>query len=98
MTNQPLYIPADLPLEELHYTDGFVGYRVKTTETHHIEVWQFLVNWRLVTCPVDSPGCPERAWCYQGLGPSTFVSAVIAAYSWDGSDDTEPPGYFKRAH
>lgn len=89
--------PADFKLEELHYTPGFVGYRVKTTETHHIEVWRYLVNWRLVICRIDSPGCPEREWCYQGLGAQTRTAAILAAYIWDGADGTEPAGYFKRA-
>jgi hypothetical protein len=87
-------MPADYKLTELDYTNGYL---VKTTETHRIEVWRYLVNWRLAICPIDAPGWPEREWCYQGTGPQTFANIVLAAYLWDGADDTEPAGYFKRA-
>ena len=86
-------IPADLTLEELDYTNGYL---VKTAGSIRIEVWRMLVNWRIVTTPIDAPGWPIRGWCYRGLGAGTFVAAVIAAHAWDGSDDTEPAGYFKR--
>ena len=93
-TVDDLLIPAEYLLTELDYCDGYL---VKTTDTVRVEVWRMLVNWRIVTTPVDAPGWPVRGWCYRGTGPQTFAAAIIAAYAWDGSDDTEPPGYFKRA-
>lgn len=72
------------------------GYRIKTTSKYHIDVMRMLVNWRISVSTLDAPGWPIREWCYQGLSTQTFAAAALAALVWDGSDDTEPPGYFKR--
>jgi hypothetical protein len=73
------------------------GYQVRETDTHLIQVHAMLFNWRIVTIPKDAPWSIDRGWCYQGLDSGAFTRAVLAAMAWDGSDDTEPPGYFKRA-
>ena len=76
---------------------GYGGYRIKEAGGHFIDVMPMFVNWRVVTSRTDRPGWPERGWCYQGTGLAGFVPAMLAAIAWDGSDDTEPPGYFKRS-
>jgi hypothetical protein len=73
------------------------GYRVKETDTHYIEVMQKFFNWRIVTTSKACPLIIDRGWCYRGTDSVALASAVLAAMAWDGSDDTEPPGYFKRA-
>lgn len=73
------------------------GYRIKETATHYIDVMPMLYNWRITTVPIACPMTYDRGWCYQGTGIGGFVPAVLAAIAWDGSDDTEPPGYFKVA-
>ncbi len=83
---------AGTPLQVI---DG--GYRVKETPDHYIDVLQMIYNWRVVTTPKSCPLVIDRGWCYQGQGLAGFVPAVLAALAWDGSDATEPPGYFKRA-
>lgn len=72
-------------------------WRVKETATHYIDVMPMAYNWRIVTTPKSCELVWDRGWCYQGTGPATFTAAVLAAWAWDGSDDTEPAGYFKRA-
>lgn len=72
------------------------GYRIKETASHFIDVMQMTYNWRITTTPKDFPGVYDRGWCYQGQGLAGFLPAALAALAWDGSDDTEPPGYFKR--
>jgi hypothetical protein len=78
----------------LETVDG--GYRIKTTGTHYIDVMQMIFNWRITATPKDRPWMYDRGWCYQGTGITGFIPAALAAIAWDGSDDTEPPGYFKR--
>lgn len=85
-----------IPLVKLEYGRE-AGYRIKETGGHYIDVMPMLYNWRIVISRTESPGVPIRGWCYQGTGLDGFVPAVLAAIAWDGSDDTEPPGYFKRA-
>jgi hypothetical protein len=72
------------------------GYRIKETDTHYIDVMQMLFNWRITTTPKDMPYVYDRGWCYQGTNLAGFLPAALAAIAWDGSDDTEPAGYFKR--
>lgn len=80
------------------WLDGRIyGYRIKETGTHFIEVMRMIYNWRVVTVPKRNENLIDRAWCYQGTGLDGFLPAALAAIAWDGSDDTEPPGYFKRA-
>lgn len=76
---------------------GAVRYRVKETSTHYIEVIPMLVNWRLHTVRKDEGpmAWSERYWCYSGRDERTYVTAVLAAYAWDGADDTEPEGWNK---
>lgn len=84
---------GDIRLEKLDYG----GWRVKETATHYVEVIPMIYNWRIVRTPKASPLTYDRGWCYEGTGPETFSAVVLAAWAWDGGDDTEPAGYFKRA-
>lgn len=79
----------------LDLIDG--GYRVKETGTHYIDVMRMLYGWRIVTTLKENPMVWDRGWCYQGQGLEGFLPAVLAVLAWDGSDGTEPPGYYKRA-
>lgn len=74
-----------------------LGVLVKETPTHLICVKPMLFNWRLHTVrkPRDEYPSSERHWCYTGLGVQAFTNAYVAALAWDGSDDTEPPGWNK---
>ena len=71
------------------------GYRIKETETHYIDVVRMLYNWRVVRTPKNSPLTWDRGWCYSGTGWDTLMAAALAAWNWDGGDDTEPPGWNK---
>jgi hypothetical protein len=73
------------------------GYRIKETETHYIDVMSMFVNWWITETRKDSPGTYDRSWCYPGVGLTGFLPAALAALAWDGSPDTEPAGYLKRA-
>lgn len=81
----------------VHLVEIDGGYRVKTTDTHHVDVLRMLYNWRVVTTPIGFPYVYDRGWCYEGAGVSGFLRAVLAVLVWDGSDDTEPEGWLKRA-
>lgn len=74
-----------------------VRYRVKQTATHFIEVLPMLANFRLHTVRKDDgpQAWSERFWCYSGRDEATYVATVMAAYAWDGADDTEPVGWSK---
>lgn len=79
--------------------DSVMGprYRVKETSTHYIEVIPRLANWRLHTVRKDEGplAWSERYWCYVGRDERTYVTAVLAAYAWDGANGTEPVGWNK---
>jgi hypothetical protein len=80
-------------MTELTSIDG--GFRVKETDTHHLDVLAMLFNWRLCTTPKSCPLVYDRSWCYAGRGVDSLLAAVAAAAAWDGSDDTEPVGWNK---
>lgn len=84
-------------LTPLWIEDRICGYRVKQAGRHYIDVLRMIYNWRVVTTPVGDPMTIDRGWCYQGTGLAGFLPAALAALAWDGSDHTEPAGYFKRA-
>ena len=90
-------IAAGTTLTPLWIDDQIYGYRVKQAGDHYIDILRMIFNWRIVTTPVDAPMFIDRGWCYQGTGLAGFLPAVLAAIAWDGSDETEPAGYFKRA-
>lgn len=86
-----------IQIEPLYIQDRIYAYRIKETPTHYIDVMRMIYNWRIATVPKHNPMVIDRAWCYQGTGLNGFIPAALAAIAWDGADDTEPPGYFKRA-
>lgn len=86
---------SELPAE-IKLTPILGGYRVKTTEYGVIEVYKMLVNWRITRTPLNDPTTYDRGWCYAGTGQATMVAAVLAAWAWDGADNTEPEGWVKR--
>jgi hypothetical protein len=88
---------AGTALTPLRLDDQIYGYRVKQAGNHYIDILRMIFNWRIVTTPVDEPMFIDRGWCYQGTGLAGFLPAALAAMAWDGSDETEPAGYFKRA-
>lgn len=73
------------------------GFRVKTTETHHIDVMKMIFNWRVVMTPLDNPMVYDHGWCYFGTGADTLMRAVMAAWAWDGAENTSPSHYDKQA-
>jgi hypothetical protein len=90
-------VTVEYIFERFEHGGTLERWRVKTTDTHHIEVVPMLVNWRIHTVPID--GGPlawsDRYWCYEGRGAASFVAAVLAADLWDGRQDTEPVGWKK---
>jgi hypothetical protein len=83
-------------LDDLHFLDdGRI--RVRETATHFIDICPMLYTWRIVTTPKRAPGVWDRGWCYERAGLAGFLAVLIAAHAWDGSDDTEPKGFVKRA-
>lgn len=91
MDRSPLFVVTTLTQVE----EGL--WRVKTTADgrHHINLMAMLYNWRLCRTPTARPLTYDRWWCYQGLGEATFARAALAAFAWDGSDNTEPAGWNK---
>lgn len=83
-------------LEPLWFENHIYGYRIKSTLTHHIDIYRMIFNWRIITVPKNAPMFVDRGWCYQGTGLAGFLPAALAAIAWDGANDTEPAGYFKR--
>jgi hypothetical protein len=93
---------------ELTPIDGGYSVRPSADGRHRIDVLRMLYGWRLVTTPTTGPLADQvidKGWCYFGHGPAAsgrertmrdaFRAAVLAAYAWDGADDTEPVGYDK---
>lgn len=72
-----------------------IGWRVKSTDTHHLDVMIMAFNYRLVTTNKAIPQVYDRYWCYAGKSPAVLFAAVAAAFAWDGSDGTEPEGWNK---
>ena len=72
-------------------------WRVNETATHYIDILEMIFNWRIVTTPKSCPLVWDRGWCYQGKDLAAFLTVVAMAQAWDGSDETEPEGYFKVA-
>lgn len=74
---------------------GFLSYRVKTANGHHVDIRKMMFNWRIHTVVVGDEFFFGRFWCYAGTGLSVFTAAVLAAAQWDGADKTEPEGWNK---
>jgi hypothetical protein len=72
-------------------------WRVKETPTHYVDVLEMIWNYRIVTTPKSCELVWDRGWCYQGKDLAAFLAVMCAAMEWDGSDETEPEGYFKVA-
>lgn len=70
-------------------------FRVKGTGTHWIDIVPMIYSWRLITVPKNSPLSRDRGWCYFGTQAQTFIAAVLAAWAWDGADDSRPAGWDK---
>lgn len=72
--------------------------RVKSTPTHHIDVFPTTFNWRLITVPLDSPYTYDRGWCYTGRG--CLERALLEAWAWPHDDGCGhvPYGWYKTAH
>jgi hypothetical protein len=73
------------------------GWRIKTSDDgrHYIDVMWMLYNYRVATTPVALPFVFDRFWCYAGRTEADLQRAVLAAWAWDGADDTEPVGWNK---
>lgn len=87
--------PTADELEQILDGDRVIGWRVKSTDTHHLDVMVMAFNYRLVTTCRTMPMVYDRYWCYAGRSPAVLLAAVAAAFAWDGSDDTEPEGWSK---
>lgn len=93
-------IPRDgLPPLHIQRVDNGTGYtpvyRIKETEVHYIDLMGMAFNWQIVTTPKRCPLTYDRYWCYVGTGFDVYCRAVLAAYAWDGADDSEPEGWNK---
>lgn len=101
-------------LHELVANTGIVptehGFRIRTAETHFVDVHRALFNWRLVLhvhgaecspSSVEHPHgvCPtlEHGFCYFGLGLESLARAVAAGLEWQDPLHTDPPGFDRKA-
>lgn len=87
--------PTADELEQILDGDQVIGWRVKSTDRHHLDVMVMAFNYRLVTTNRQTPQVYDRFWCYAGKSPAVLFAAVAAAFAWDGSDETEPAGWSK---
>jgi hypothetical protein len=71
------------------------GFRLRTIETHFIDVTLMLVNWRVIETRRDFPAVFDRYWCFGGTGLATLLRAARAVADWDCAADTEPEGWVK---
>lgn len=88
----PLGTADDLILEWVQ--DGTL-FRVKRAGDYYLDIAPQLVNYRLVTTPVDNEMGWERGWCYVGKDRDAWMAVLLAAALWEGSDDSEPLGWNK---
>lgn len=58
----------------------------------HLSLMAF--NWRLQA--MDAPRSYCASWCYPGIGPDTFVTALRQLTVWGGDPAGEPTGWIKR--
>lgn len=71
-------------------------YRVKEVDAgYYLDIVPTLVNYRLVTTPIENQAGWARGWCYVGTGQAAWTATVLAAVMWDGGDWTEPLGWNK---
>jgi hypothetical protein len=78
------------------------GYHVKELPSGKcVDVLRMIFNWRVVRTDERSADgvhlSMDRGWCYEGTDMHSFLRAVGEAIAWDGSDDSEPQGWIKRA-
>lgn len=88
-------VPSADELEQILDEGRVIGWRVKSTDAHHLDVMGMAFNYRLVTTNRAMPQVYDRFWCYAGKTPAVLLTAVAAAFAWDGSDNTEPEGWNK---
>jgi hypothetical protein len=58
----------------------------------HLSLMAF--NWRIQA--QDAPYSYCAGWCYPGIGPDTFVTALRHLAAWGGDPAGEPTGWIKR--
>lgn len=75
-----------------------IGFRIRETETHYIDVVEQLFNWRVCSTYKPFDGLVyDAGYCYLGKGADTFIRAVLGAAVWDGPGHGHPPGWEKNA-
>lgn len=89
---QLLGIPVH-PLTGLAPGLSYEGWRVKTVDDVHAEIWCMLFTWRLALVPAENyyqAGVPF--WCFERntLG---LMTAMANAAKYDGREDWEPIGH-----
>lgn len=79
------------------------GFRCRTTDNglYYIDVIEMIYSWRVVRTPVAAPMIYDRGYCYFGFKEgatkvTALLTALAAAVSWDGADDTDPVGFDKK--
>ncbi len=80
-------------LKPLEDEGRIYGYKIREAGPYELHAVRMIYNWRLAEC--DSPVPIRRAWCYDGIGISTFRLVVASAREWEWSLDTMPEGWVK---
>nr|WP_279631267.1 DUF1016 N-terminal domain-containing protein [Rathayibacter festucae] len=73
------------------------GFRLQETETFAVEVWEMLLNWRLVVMPPRQRIETTHGYCYFGTGLESLARAVAAGLQWAHPMNTAPEGFDKQA-
>ena len=72
---------------------GYDGFRVKTADGYHADIFAMLVNWRFALTPVNTVmPVPERYWCFSSRDSTSLALAMGNAATWNGKDDWRPTG------
>ena len=73
------------------------GFRLQSTDEHVVEVWRYLVNWRLVSYVSGQQVVVERGYCFFGTGLESLARAVAAGLAWENPLRSDPEVFDKRA-
>ena len=76
--------------ERITWNEERCSWTVKETDTHLIEVTQFMYTFAIVTTVKANLGEYDDRWCYKSL-----PDAIKAAVEWDPAVEPEPEGWHR---
>lgn len=68
---------------------------VKKTDHYRVDIFEMITNYRIVVSQRDDYRTWEKAWCYFGRTPGTFLRAITAAQAFDPETEDHPAAYDK---